>query len=176
MGITEPTRHVALQPPKLTATPMTRYYRPANVPRCRYMDLSYEYRHVILPEKISLQVPKNRLLTETEWRNLVSAAHPPLKLRAVPRCARKWLCGAACTGAMYPTTCQAHTHAHQKSPAPAFFKNDFGFFFQSHPHRKVVLNSIVLPSSHSFALCHPSLYHISALSAVLSAKFDVSKN
>eukprot|EP01135_Chromosphaera_perkinsii_P007200 Nk52_evm8s745 gene=Nk52_evmTU8s745 len=36
----------------------------------RYYDLEYEYRHVILPEDIAKLVPKNRLLSESEWRNL----------------------------------------------------------------------------------------------------------
>ncbi|CAG5122900.1 unnamed protein product [Candidula unifasciata] len=36
----------------------------------KYFDDKYEYRHVILPSKIAKQVPKNHLMTETEWRNL----------------------------------------------------------------------------------------------------------
>jgi len=36
----------------------------------RYEDQNFEYRHVILPEEVAERVPRNRLLTETEWRNL----------------------------------------------------------------------------------------------------------
>lgn len=36
----------------------------------KYMDDKYEYRHVILPPEIARCVPKNHLMTETEWRNL----------------------------------------------------------------------------------------------------------
>eukprot|EP00051_Salpingoeca_urceolata_P012660 m.156555 g.156555 ORF g.156555 m.156555 type:complete len:78 (+) comp17563_c1_seq1:276-509(+) len=36
----------------------------------RYRDDQYEYRHVILPSDIAKHVPKDRLMTETEWRNL----------------------------------------------------------------------------------------------------------
>ncbi|KAL4229393.1 hypothetical protein ACF0H5_012432 [Mactra antiquata] len=36
----------------------------------KYTDDKYEYRHVILPPDISKLVPKNHLMTETEWRNL----------------------------------------------------------------------------------------------------------
>lgn len=32
--------------------------------------LPLSLRHVILPEDIAEKVPRNRLLTETEWRNL----------------------------------------------------------------------------------------------------------
>jgi len=36
----------------------------------KYEDNDYEYRHVTLPSELGKQVPKNHLLTETEWRNL----------------------------------------------------------------------------------------------------------
>lgn len=36
----------------------------------KYTDEKYEYRHVILPPDIAKLVPKNHLMTETEWRNL----------------------------------------------------------------------------------------------------------
>ncbi|XP_062566712.1 cyclin-dependent kinases regulatory subunit 1-like [Saccostrea cucullata] len=36
----------------------------------KYNDEKYEYRHVILPNDIAKLVPKNHLMTETEWRNL----------------------------------------------------------------------------------------------------------
>ncbi|XP_067667918.1 cyclin-dependent kinases regulatory subunit-like [Haliotis cracherodii] len=36
----------------------------------KYYDEKFEYRHVILPSDIAKQVPKNHLMTETEWRNL----------------------------------------------------------------------------------------------------------
>ncbi|KAK3799934.1 hypothetical protein RRG08_064825 [Elysia crispata] len=36
----------------------------------KYFDDKYEYRHVILPSDIAKLVPKNHLMTETEWRNL----------------------------------------------------------------------------------------------------------
>ena len=36
----------------------------------KYYDDTFEYRHVILPTDIAAQLPKHRLLTETEWRAL----------------------------------------------------------------------------------------------------------
>ena len=36
----------------------------------KYTDSVYEYRHVSLPASMAGEVPKNHLLTETEWRNL----------------------------------------------------------------------------------------------------------
>lgn len=36
----------------------------------QYSDEKFEYRHVILPEDIAKLVPRDRLLTEQEWRNL----------------------------------------------------------------------------------------------------------
>jgi len=36
----------------------------------KYTDEKYEYRHVILPHDIAKLVPKNHLMTETEWRNI----------------------------------------------------------------------------------------------------------
>jgi len=36
----------------------------------KYYDERFEYRHVILPNDIAKLVPKNHLMTETEWRNL----------------------------------------------------------------------------------------------------------
>ncbi|XP_076457546.1 cyclin-dependent kinases regulatory subunit 1-like [Babylonia areolata] len=36
----------------------------------KYYDDMYEYRHVILPPDVAKLVPKQRLMTETEWRNL----------------------------------------------------------------------------------------------------------
>eukprot|EP00037_Helgoeca_nana_P008136 m.72599 g.72599 ORF g.72599 m.72599 type:complete len:99 (-) comp18740_c0_seq1:197-493(-) len=36
----------------------------------RYADLDHEYRHVILPSEVAAKVPRGRLLTETEWRDL----------------------------------------------------------------------------------------------------------
>ncbi|GFU52551.1 cyclin-dependent kinases regulatory subunit 1 [Nephila pilipes] len=36
----------------------------------KYSDDLYEYRHVILPSDIAESVPRNHLMTETEWRNL----------------------------------------------------------------------------------------------------------
>ncbi|KAL5020568.1 hypothetical protein ScPMuIL_003460 [Solemya velum] len=36
----------------------------------KYYDEKFEYRHVILPPDIAKLVPKNHLMTETEWRNL----------------------------------------------------------------------------------------------------------
>ncbi|KAL1423056.1 hypothetical protein MTO96_021445 [Rhipicephalus appendiculatus] len=40
----------------------------------KYYDNKYEYRHVILPPELAQSVPKNHLMTETEWRNLGGAA------------------------------------------------------------------------------------------------------
>ncbi|XP_074578951.1 cyclin-dependent kinases regulatory subunit 1-like [Curcuma longa] len=34
----------------------------------KYFDDIYEYRHVVLPPEIAKMIPKNRLLTENEWR------------------------------------------------------------------------------------------------------------
>ena len=36
----------------------------------RYFDENYEYRHVILPKPIAKYLPSDRLLSETEWREL----------------------------------------------------------------------------------------------------------
>ena len=36
----------------------------------KYNDQHYEYRHVILPLQLAKVVPRNHLMTETEWRNL----------------------------------------------------------------------------------------------------------
>ncbi|KAK6138145.1 hypothetical protein DH2020_028125 [Rehmannia glutinosa] len=34
----------------------------------KYFDDIYEYRHVVLPTEVAKLLPKNRLLTENEWR------------------------------------------------------------------------------------------------------------
>ncbi|EWM20433.1 cyclin-dependent kinases regulatory subunit [Nannochloropsis gaditana] len=36
----------------------------------KYMDDNHEYRHVILPKEIARSLPKQRLLTESEWRGI----------------------------------------------------------------------------------------------------------
>lgn len=36
----------------------------------KYQDGKFEYRHVILPKDHARNLPKNRTLTELEWRNL----------------------------------------------------------------------------------------------------------
>ncbi|KAL7699644.1 cyclin-dependent kinase regulatory subunit [Lotmaria passim] len=36
----------------------------------KYYDDVYEYRHVILPKDLARLVPTNRLMSETEWRQL----------------------------------------------------------------------------------------------------------
>ena len=36
----------------------------------KYMDETYEYRHVILPKATYKKVPKGKLLSELEWRGL----------------------------------------------------------------------------------------------------------
>ena len=36
----------------------------------KYSDDLYEYRHVLLPKTLYKQMPKGKLLSETEWRNL----------------------------------------------------------------------------------------------------------
>jgi len=36
----------------------------------KYCDDIYEYRHVLLPKNVFKTIPKGRLLSETEWRNL----------------------------------------------------------------------------------------------------------
>ncbi|KAK9029239.1 hypothetical protein V6N11_026360 [Hibiscus sabdariffa] len=34
----------------------------------KYFDETYEYRHVVLPPEVAKLLPKNRLLSENEWR------------------------------------------------------------------------------------------------------------
>ncbi|ONK72521.1 uncharacterized protein A4U43_C04F20280 [Asparagus officinalis] len=34
----------------------------------KYFDDTYEYRHVVLPPDVTKMLPKNRLLSENEWR------------------------------------------------------------------------------------------------------------
>lgn len=34
----------------------------------KYFDGHYEYRHVILPKEIAKELPKDQLLSESEWR------------------------------------------------------------------------------------------------------------
>ncbi|XP_068311680.1 cyclin-dependent kinases regulatory subunit 1-like [Pyrus communis] len=34
----------------------------------KYFDDIYEYRHVVLPQDVAKLLPKNRLLSENEWR------------------------------------------------------------------------------------------------------------
>ncbi|XP_057304640.1 cyclin-dependent kinases regulatory subunit-like [Hydractinia symbiolongicarpus] len=36
----------------------------------RYKDESNEYRHVIIPKELAKKLPKDRLLTEQEWRGM----------------------------------------------------------------------------------------------------------
>ena len=36
----------------------------------KYYDDQFEYRHVILPADVAKLLPKNRLLSEAEWRSL----------------------------------------------------------------------------------------------------------
>ena len=36
----------------------------------KYYDAKYEYRHVILPKSIAANVPRNKLLSEDEWRGI----------------------------------------------------------------------------------------------------------
>ena len=36
----------------------------------RYYDDIYEYRHVVLPPEIAKRLPKGRLMSEAEWRQL----------------------------------------------------------------------------------------------------------
>eukprot|EP01134_Creolimax_fragrantissima_P008677 CFRG8645 len=36
----------------------------------KYCDDIYEYRHVTLPQDLAANVPKGRLMNETEWRKL----------------------------------------------------------------------------------------------------------
>ena len=36
----------------------------------KYDDDDFEYRHVTLPPDLAKLVPRNHLMTETEWRNL----------------------------------------------------------------------------------------------------------
>ncbi|XP_014791225.1 cyclin-dependent kinases regulatory subunit [Octopus bimaculoides] len=36
----------------------------------KYCDEKYEYRHVVLPKEIAKLVPKNKLMTESEWRGI----------------------------------------------------------------------------------------------------------
>ncbi|KAF5783617.1 putative cyclin-dependent kinase, regulatory subunit [Helianthus annuus] len=34
----------------------------------KYFDDTFEYRHVVLPPEVAKLLPKNRLLSESEWR------------------------------------------------------------------------------------------------------------
>ena len=36
----------------------------------KYQDEKYEYRNVTLPAELAKLVPRNHLMTETEWRNM----------------------------------------------------------------------------------------------------------
>jgi cyclin-dependent kinase regulatory subunit CKS1 len=36
----------------------------------KYQDGKFEYRHVILPKETAKQIPKNRTLSDPEWRSL----------------------------------------------------------------------------------------------------------
>jgi cyclin-dependent kinase regulatory subunit CKS1 len=36
----------------------------------KYLDGKFEYRHVILPKDLAKNVPKQRLLSENEWRGI----------------------------------------------------------------------------------------------------------
>ncbi len=36
----------------------------------KYSDDSHEYRHVILPKELAKSLPRNRLLSENEWRHM----------------------------------------------------------------------------------------------------------
>lgn len=36
----------------------------------KYTDDEFEYRHVMLPKEIAKLVPRNRLMSETEWRGI----------------------------------------------------------------------------------------------------------
>eukprot|EP00127_Corallochytrium_limacisporum_P001951 Clim_evm106s88 gene=Clim_evmTU106s88 len=36
----------------------------------KYYDEEFEYRHVIIPQELVKKMPKNKLMSETEWRNL----------------------------------------------------------------------------------------------------------
>jgi cyclin-dependent kinase regulatory subunit CKS1 len=36
----------------------------------RYSDDEFEYRHVILPQEIAMKIPRGKLMTEEEWREL----------------------------------------------------------------------------------------------------------
>jgi len=38
----------------------------------KYMDDAYEYRHVILSKQIYKQIPRNRLLSENVYKNIIS--------------------------------------------------------------------------------------------------------
>jgi len=36
----------------------------------KYCDDQFEYRHVVLPKEMAKTIPRHKLMTETEWRNL----------------------------------------------------------------------------------------------------------
>lgn len=36
----------------------------------KYQDGNFEYRHVILPKEMAKTLPKGRLMSESEWRNI----------------------------------------------------------------------------------------------------------
>jgi len=55
-------------------TPHFEYYSDMSVEGImyseKYDDEAFEYRHVTLPQDLAKLVPRNHLMTETEWRNL----------------------------------------------------------------------------------------------------------
>ncbi|KAL6506430.1 Cyclin-dependent kinases regulatory subunit (Cell division control protein cks1) [Orobanche gracilis] len=42
----------------------------------KYFDDTCEYRHVVLPPEVAKLLPKNRLLSENEWRGSCFSPHP----------------------------------------------------------------------------------------------------
>merc|ERR1711935_640334 len=56
------------QPP--LENPIVHHGSLSNHVQGKYFDVKYEYRHVQVTNDIVKKMPKGRLLTETEWRNL----------------------------------------------------------------------------------------------------------
>ena len=55
---------------KHQAAELIERYTPSIVPSERYRDDAYEYRHVRLPKALAHLVPRSRLMSEAEWRQL----------------------------------------------------------------------------------------------------------
>lgn len=66
-----PTDYFSLDPKQqMEAADLIRKLQPKITYSDKYYDDVYEYRHVILPKGLAGYVPRNRLMSEMEWRQL----------------------------------------------------------------------------------------------------------